>query len=104
MPIWFTMAIGVAGSVLAGIVGQLLFDEPGGGFLVALLAAIAIVVAYRRFVQKRGITGPEAKLRPTRGIGVRDDLEEMLGHLRAAGLLTDEEYEMKRDRLRSSVS
>jgi uncharacterized membrane protein YeaQ/YmgE (transglycosylase-associated protein family) len=101
MPIWLTMLIGVGGAVIAGLVGQLLFDEPNGGFVVALLAAIAIVIAYRRFVQGRGITGPEAKRLPTRGIGVRAELEEKLRDLREAGLLTADEFEVKRAQLRS---
>jgi membrane protein implicated in regulation of membrane protease activity len=103
MPLWFTMLIGVGGAVLAGLVGQLLFDEPSGGFFVALLAAIGIVIAYRRFVQGRGITGPEAKRHPSRGFGVRGDLEEKLDDLREAGLLTDEEFEAKRAQLRGSI-
>jgi uncharacterized membrane protein YeaQ/YmgE (transglycosylase-associated protein family) len=103
MPIWLTMAIGVAGAVAAGLLSQVLFDDPNGGFLVALLAAIGIVITYRRFVQGRGLTGPAAKRRPTRGFGVRADLEEKLGELRQAGLLSDEEFEAKRAALRSRV-
>lgn len=103
MPVWLTMAVGVGGSAIAAAVGQLLFDEPSGGFLVAMLAAIGIVIGYRRFVQGRGITGPEAKRQPRRGIGVRADLEEKLGDLREAGVLTDEEFETKRALLRSRV-
>ena len=103
MPIWFTIAIGVVGAIVAGLVSQVLFDDPNGGFLLALLAAIVIVIGYRRFVQGRGLMGPEAKRRPTRGVGVRDDLEEKLGDLRDAGLLTEEELEAKRVLLRSRV-
>jgi hypothetical protein len=103
MPLWFTIAIGIAGSVIAGIVGQVVFDDPGGAYLIALLAAIAIVIAYRRFVQGRGITGPDASRMPSRGIGVREELEEKLGDLRDAGLLSEEEFEVKRAQLRSRV-
>jgi uncharacterized membrane protein YeaQ/YmgE (transglycosylase-associated protein family) len=103
MPIWFTIAIGVAGSITAGVIGQIVFDEPGGGYLIALLAAIAIVIAYRRFVQRRGITGPDAKRMPARGFGVREDLEEKLRDLRDAGLLSEDEFEVKRAELRSRV-
>jgi hypothetical protein len=103
MPIWFTIAIGVTGSVIAGIVGHIVFDDPGGGYLVALLAAIAIVIAYRRFVQGRGITGPDARRMPARGVGVREELEEKLRDLRDAGLLSEEEFELKRAQLRSRV-
>jgi hypothetical protein len=101
MPLWFTIAIGIAGSVVAGIVGQIVFDEPGGGYLIALLAAIAIVIAYRRFVQGRGITGPASKRMPMRGVGVREELEEKLRDLRDAGVLSEEEFEAKRAQLRS---
>jgi hypothetical protein len=101
MPVWFTLAIGIAGSIIAGIAGQILFEEPGGGYLIALLAAIGIVIAYRRFVQGRGITGPDAKRMPSRGIGVREELEEKLRDLHDAGLLSEEEFEVKRAQLRS---
>jgi uncharacterized membrane protein YeaQ/YmgE (transglycosylase-associated protein family) len=100
MPIWFTVAIGAAGSILAGLLSQWLFEEPNGGFLIALLAAIGIVVGYRRFVQGRGITGPEARRVPVRGVGVRKELEEKLEALRDAELLTPEEFELKRAELR----
>jgi uncharacterized membrane protein YeaQ/YmgE (transglycosylase-associated protein family) len=100
MPIWFTIAIGAAGSILAGLLSQWLFNDPNGGFVIALLAAIGIVIAYRRFVQGRGITGPDAKRVPTRGVGVRRELEEKLEDLREAGLLTPEEFELKRAELR----
>lgn len=101
MPLWFTIAVGVTGSVIAGVAGQILFDDPGGGYLIALLAAIGIVIAYRRFVQGRPIMGPEARRMPTRGIGVREELEEKLRDLREAGLLSEEEFELKRAQLRS---
>jgi uncharacterized membrane protein YeaQ/YmgE (transglycosylase-associated protein family) len=100
MPIWFTIAIGAAGSILAGLLSQWLFNDPNGGFVIALLAAIGIVVAYRRFVQGRGITGRDAKRVPTRGVGVRRELEEKLEALRDAELLTPEEFELKRAELR----
>jgi uncharacterized membrane protein YeaQ/YmgE (transglycosylase-associated protein family) len=100
MPVWFTIAVGAAGSIIAGLVSQWLFEDPNGGFVIALLAAIGIVIAYRRFVQGRGITGPSAKRAPTRGVGVRRELEEKLEALREAELLTPEEFELKRAELR----
>jgi hypothetical protein len=100
MPLWFTIAIGAAGSVLAGLLSQWLFDDPSGGFVLALLAAIGIVIGYRRFVQGRGITGPAAKRVPTRGLGVRRELEEKLRDLRDAELLTEAEFEFKLAELR----
>lgn len=60
MSIWATMGLGVAGSLLGGIVGQLLFDRPGG-FLLALVGAVVLLALYRRFVQHRPLTGPEAR-------------------------------------------
>jgi hypothetical protein len=101
MPIWFTIAIGVAGSIAAGIVGQIVFDEPSGGYLIALLAAIAIVIAYRRWTKRRGITGPDAEAAVRHPFGVRQELEEKLRDLRDAGLLSEEEFEVKRAQLRS---
>jgi uncharacterized membrane protein YeaQ/YmgE (transglycosylase-associated protein family) len=101
MPIWFTIAIGIAGSVVASLIGQLLFDEASGGYLIALLGAIGIVIAYRRFVQGRGVMGPGAQRMPSRGIGIREELEEKLRDLREAGLLSEEEFELKRAQLRS---
>jgi membrane protein implicated in regulation of membrane protease activity len=100
MPLWFTIAIGVSGSFLAGLLSQWLFDDPNAGFVLALLAAVGIVIAYRRFVQGRGITGPEAQQAPTRGVGVRRELEEKLRDLRDAGLLTEAEFELKLAELR----
>ncbi len=70
MPIWLTIAIGILGSVLGGLVGQI-FLGATGSFLFAFLGAVALVIGYRRFVQGRGITGPEAQLRPSRGFGLR---------------------------------
>ena len=63
MPIWKTIAFGVAGSFLGGGVGYALAAE-AGAFLGSLLAATLLVVLYRRFIQKRPITGPEARLPP----------------------------------------
>ncbi len=63
MPVWMTILIGFAGSIAGGVVGQILLGRPGG-FLLALIGAVLLVVAYRRFVQHRPITGPEAHRPP----------------------------------------
>jgi uncharacterized membrane protein YeaQ/YmgE (transglycosylase-associated protein family) len=63
MPLWMTILIGFLGSVVGGIVGRILFGAPGG-FLLALGGAILLVIAYRRFVQHRPITGPDAHRPP----------------------------------------
>ncbi|MEK6276080.1 MAG: GlsB/YeaQ/YmgE family stress response membrane protein [Actinomycetota bacterium] len=70
MPIWLTIAIGIGGSILGGLVAYALLGRPGG-FLFGYVGAVLLVILYRRFVQKRGITGPEARARPTRGWGLR---------------------------------
>jgi hypothetical protein len=36
-----------------------------------VIVAALLIVLYRRVVQRRGITGPDARLRPTRGFGIR---------------------------------
>lgn len=43
-----TMALGITGSLLAGVLTALIFDDPNaGGFLLALAIAIVIVIALR---------------------------------------------------------
>jgi uncharacterized membrane protein YeaQ/YmgE (transglycosylase-associated protein family) len=151
MPIWLTILIGLVGSFGGGAIAY------GAGsrnaFVIntsGFLAAIALVVLYRRVVQKRPLTGPEAFRFPRRGIGVEqarerlqragidpdrigplgltprgltppvgtspdpaDGLETVellrrLVDLHEAGVLTDEEYEAKRnlvvERARASTS
>jgi uncharacterized membrane protein YeaQ/YmgE (transglycosylase-associated protein family) len=65
MPIWLTIVFGIGGSFIGGIVGEILFGRPGG-FLLAFLASVGLVIAYRRFYQGRGITGPSARSLPRR--------------------------------------
>lgn len=59
MPLWMTFLIGFLGSIIGGIVGKILIGR-WGGFLFALVGAVLLVIAYRRFVQHRPITGPDA--------------------------------------------
>ncbi len=70
MPFWLTTAIGIAGSILGGLTANLLFGKPGS-LLLAYFGAVVLVILYRRFVQKRGIMGPDARERPRRGWGLR---------------------------------
>jgi uncharacterized membrane protein YeaQ/YmgE (transglycosylase-associated protein family) len=51
-----TIALGLGGSFLGGLVGNVLFGRTGG-FLLALAGAILLLYLYRRFVQKRSLTG-----------------------------------------------
>jgi uncharacterized membrane protein YeaQ/YmgE (transglycosylase-associated protein family) len=63
MPIWATILLGVAGAFLGGGLGLALAGLIGA-FVGSVLAAALLLLAYRRFVQKRPITGPEAPLPP----------------------------------------
>ena len=70
LPIWQTILLGIAGSLVGGIIAALLgvvdndeLIEPGealASFAFSLGGAIVLLILYRKFVQKRPITGPEA--------------------------------------------
>src|SRR5919199_3812983 len=125
MPIWLTIAIGLAGAWSGGALAAAIWGwtsqaVPFLGFIVAVL----LVIAYRRFVQKRPLTGPEALKFPERGFGIekfkerRQQMEDMvrrqhhqtqnaryeevteqirkLGELHDQGVLTDEEFQAKK--------
>ena len=119
MPIWLTLAIGLAGSIIGAVVGKAVSHD--NGVVISFLSfgvAMSLVAAYRRFVQNRPIFGPGALAFPERGLGVeqtrerlqklgvdpnalrpdpaafeRTRLEAMLRELHRAGVLTDEELE-----------
>jgi uncharacterized membrane protein YeaQ/YmgE (transglycosylase-associated protein family) len=104
MPIWATGLLGLAGALVGGLVTWALAGTTGG-LITALLAAILLLILYRRLVQKRGITGPGAKEPPTRGWWLprarapeRPDLAK-LTRLRDAGVITPEEFAAKRREL-----
>lgn len=63
MPLWLTLVIGLAGAFLGGGVGYAI-GGVAGYFVGAVIVAAALIYAYRRFVQKRPITGPDAFRRP----------------------------------------
>jgi uncharacterized membrane protein YeaQ/YmgE (transglycosylase-associated protein family) len=79
MPAWLTVAIGLAGSLIGwGIVVAAIGPDASWVGIASFLAAIALVVIYRRFVQKRALWGPDAYRFPERGFGVdayRDRLQ-----------------------------
>ena len=54
MGIFATIGLGLAGTIVGGIVGHLLIGT--SGFVFALLGAILLLYLYRRFVQKRPLT------------------------------------------------
>jgi uncharacterized membrane protein YeaQ/YmgE (transglycosylase-associated protein family) len=68
LKLWQTILLGVAGSLLGGVVAGLFGvldgdDTVTGGeaatsFLFALAGAILLLILYRKLVQKRPLTGP----------------------------------------------
>jgi uncharacterized membrane protein YeaQ/YmgE (transglycosylase-associated protein family) len=65
MGILATIGLGLAGSFLGGVLARV-FLGVAGGFVFAVLGATLILYLYRRFVQKRGLTGPSARSLPPR--------------------------------------
>jgi len=71
LPLWQTILLGIAGSLVGGaaaaLVGAIDGDDtitPGeatASFLFSLGGAIVLLILYRRIVQKRPITGPGAR-------------------------------------------
>jgi uncharacterized membrane protein YeaQ/YmgE (transglycosylase-associated protein family) len=129
MPVWLTIAIGLTGSIVGAVVGRAVSDD--NGYVVSFLSfgvAIALVAAYRRFVQHRPILGPGAMAFPERGLGVAETrqklrrlgfdpdamrrtphqleqarLEAMLRELHRAGVIDDEELQAKLGRLTTTT-
>ena len=127
MPVWLTVAIGLVGSAAGGALAIAIWGRGTQAIgIFAFIGAVLLVVAYRRFVQKRPIVGPEALKFPERGFGVeryraqRQQIEDMarrarfeqaaadgesnlqkLRDLHAAGILTDEEFEAKKELIES---
>jgi uncharacterized membrane protein YeaQ/YmgE (transglycosylase-associated protein family) len=132
MPVWLTVAIGLVGSAVGGAIAIGIWGRGTQAIgLLSFVGALLLVVAYRRFVQKRPLTGPDALKFPERGIGIdrfhdrRQKMEDLmrqaqggqsaraestsesnlrkLSDLHDAGILTDEEYEAKKALLQSGV-
>lgn len=127
MPVWLTVAIGLAGSAAGGALAIGIWGRGTQAIgLLSFLGAVLLVVAYRRFVQKRPLTGPDALKFPDKGIGIdrfterRQKMEDLmrqaqhtqaandaesnlskLSDLHKAGVLTDEEFEAKRNQVLS---
>jgi uncharacterized membrane protein YeaQ/YmgE (transglycosylase-associated protein family) len=78
MPAWLTILIGLGGTLIgAGIVFAVAGGDPAWIGIAGFFCAIALVLVYRRFVQKRAIWGPDAYRFPQRGVGV-DNYRERL--------------------------
>jgi uncharacterized membrane protein YeaQ/YmgE (transglycosylase-associated protein family) len=132
MPAWLTIAIGLAGTIGGGAIGLAIFGRSAWGVnTLGFIAAILLVIAYRRFYQGRPVTGPDALKFPERGIGidrfrerraraehmmrqahhaqaqadVQDVTEQIrkLGDLRDEGVITNEEFETKKRELLSRL-
>ena len=133
MPVWLTVAIGLVGSAAGGAIAIGIWGRGTQAIgLLSFLGAVLLVVAYRRFVQKRQLTGPDALKFPERGIGIdkfnerRNKMEDLvrqaqgqvqgvraespaesnlqkLSDLHDAGILTDEEFEAKKAQLQGGV-
>lgn len=131
MPVWLTVAIGLVGSAAGGAIAIAIWGRGTQAIgLLSFLGAVLLVVAYRRFVQKRPLTGPDALKFPERGIGIdkfqerRTKMEDLvrqaqgqgvqaestedsnlrkLRDLHDAGILTDEEFEAKKAQLQGGV-
>ena len=75
MPAWLTIFIGLTGSLVGGgIVVAIRGTGTRGDLYFTIMASIAVsavlVIAYRRFIQGRPVTGPEAHRLPTKGFGI----------------------------------
>lgn len=78
MPIWLTVTIGLVGSVVGGAIAAAVWNhDPYAVSIGSFVCAVLLVIAYRRFVQKRPITGPKALRYPDRGIGVPEYRERL---------------------------
>ncbi len=63
MSIPATIALGIGGSIIGGIVARILIGT-AGGFLFAFLGAVLLLILYRHFVEHRPLTGPGSKRPP----------------------------------------
>ena len=78
MPAWLTVLIGLVGTLIgAGIVYGIAGNQPAWFGIAGFLAAIVLVIAYRRLVQKRAVWGPDAYRFPERGVGVEEYRERL---------------------------
>ena len=90
MPAWMTIAIGFGGTLIGTVIviaveGRHTKDTSWVG-IASFLSAVALVVLYRYFVQKRPLWGKDAYRFPERGIGVERQREQ----LRKAGIDPDQ--------------
>ena len=119
MPFWMTVVLGLLGSIIGGSVAAAAFgSKPDSGTVFAALlfsigAASGLLIAYRRFVQHRPVTGPDAYRPPAQGqrrfrnlfaspakrAYEKEDAAEQLrklGELHKQGVISDDEFERKK--------
>jgi uncharacterized membrane protein YeaQ/YmgE (transglycosylase-associated protein family) len=122
MSVPMTILLGILGSFLGGGIAAAIFgaqQDSGSVFAIligSIVASMLLLIGYRRFVQKRPITGPEAHRPPaeksqlgtllgppgSRRAEPRDDVTDQLrklDELRRDGVLTDDEFEAKKAEL-----
>ena len=124
MPIWMTTLFGLVGSLIGSGIAVTAFGreiDSGTRFsawLLSIIAASLLVIAYRHFVQHRPITGPDARApgrdrrgpatrfgSPPKGASEPDDVSEQLRRLRDLrdeGVMTQEEFEREEGRDREA--
>lgn len=94
MPFWLTVLVGLTGALLGGAIAAGIygarhtFDQSNHAFVTMLIevgAAVLILALYRRFVQRRPLSGPDAQRFPSRGVGV----ERLRAQLRQLGIDPD---------------
>ena len=63
MPLWTTVLLGIAGTVLGSLVAGLLFGQDAWGWALpfAVGGASLILGLHRSFVQRRPLFGPDAR-------------------------------------------
>jgi uncharacterized membrane protein YeaQ/YmgE (transglycosylase-associated protein family) len=121
MSVPMTILLGVFGSFLGGGIGAAIFganQDSGSVFAIligSIVASMILLIAYRRWVQHRPITGPAAQRPPQERASVgtilgppgtqaagRSGVDEQLrklAELRDEGVLSDEEFEAKKAEL-----
>jgi uncharacterized membrane protein YeaQ/YmgE (transglycosylase-associated protein family) len=90
MPAWLTIFIGLTGSLVGGtitaaLVGYKTRSDVFWVLLMSVAASALLVIAYRRFIQGRPITGPDARRLPKKGFGI----ERLRKRLHRAGIDPD---------------
>ncbi len=105
MPIWLTIAIGLAGSWGGGGIAAAIWgwNSTTGVSIFGFIAAILLVIAYRRFYQGR--PKAEQMLKQAQHAQAQAQVQDVteqirkLGELHDQGVLTDEEFETKKREL-----